>query len=425
MAEKWYKSYKFSVEQVHLMEQLIETSMTESEVAAGFKQIRDMRTKRSSTTTAFPSVIKPNSRNEVVETPTPYRQVSPSSHRVLKSSPESQNRSQASPSSNSMLESLSKPQNSSQASPSSSSSFKVINPNSGDVTVFSTPTHNSTRLSPSSTSSTPTASTPKRRSPRRSVMNSTKSSEAKFDNSPQRTRGMKRKGPSMQTVAGRRGKPGTSHSSFVLTDADRNLYSTEVIDLMARSVSDVAKEISVFMTKNNYKIKQITDSNPDNLYYSYCSNWFNSPNTVQKQKICGIYQWYVAELKKIKGNIDNNADSVENNSSVDESFPALNLETEAFLDGLFKSFISDDKFEPQNFDAVGIAAEASKMMGGASVTPAQVSNVFFERFYSARENCQPTEAPESTENNDEPYDFQKTSIPKSPKTVDDVKMSTA
>ena len=31
------------------------------------------------------------------------------------------------------------------------------------------------------------------------------------------------------------------------------------------------------------------------------------------------------------------------------------------------------------------------MMGGATITPAQISNVFFERFYSDRENCQVTE----------------------------------
>ena len=370
MAEKCYKSYKFSVEQVVLMEQLIETGMTETDVAAGFKQIRDIGAKSSSTASAFPSEIEPDSGNAVaVPILTCDRsQASPSSHSVLESSPRSQNRPQASPS-------------------------------SSDVTGFSTPTHNSTRLSLNSTSSTPT--TPTRRSPRTSVMNSTKTSDAKLNNLQLNTRGKKRRGAPMQAVASRRGKLATSDSIFVLTNADRNLYSTEVIDLMARSVSEVANEISVFMAKNNYEIKQIADSNPGNLYNSYCLNWFKSPNTAQKQQVCGIYQWYVNELQKVKENLDNNADSVKSNNNVNDSFPTLNLETKAYLNSLFESFISNDNFVPRDFDAVDIAAKASEMTEGASVTPAQVSNVFFQRFYSARENCQAAEVPESIENNGE------------------------
>ena len=151
----------------------------------------------------------------------------------------------------------------------------------------------------------------------KAVLHSTEPSDTNLDKSQPRTRGKKRKGA---PIASRRGKPGTSHSNFVVTDADRNLYSTEVMDIMARSVLDVAKEISVFRTKNNYKIRQIVDSNPVNLDYTYCYNWLVRPNTAQKHKICGIYQWYVTEKKKV-----NCADSVESNSSVDNSIPALNL----------------------------------------------------------------------------------------------------
>ena len=331
MAEKCYKSYKFSVEQVHLMGQLIETGITESEVSAGFKQIQDMRNKSPSRNLKFLSSIKTNSHNGM---------------------------------------------------------------------VFSTPSHNRCQASPSST-----ASTPGRRSQRTAVVNSIKLSDTKFDNSWSRTdgRGRKHKGAPMLSIAGKRGKPGTSHSNFEVTDEDRNLYSAEVIELMARSVSDVAREISVFMTQNKYKIKQIIDANPGNLYYAYCTNWFKKPHTAQKRKICGIYQWYVTELKKVNGSLVNDVDFIESNSSVDESLPTLNLETEAYLDGLFKSFISNNNFEPQDFDAVGIAAKAAEMVGGASITPVQISNVFFKRFYSARENCQATEAivSESTEKSSE------------------------
>ena len=329
MAEKSYKSYKFSVEQVHLMGQLIETGITESEVSAGFKQLQDMRNKSPSRT--FLSSMKTHSHNG---------------------------------------------------------------------TVFSTPSHNRFQASPNST-----ASTPGRRSQRTAVVNSIKLSDTKFDNSWPRTdnRGKKHKGAPLLAIAGKRGKPGTSHSNFEVTDEDRNLYSAEVIDLMGRSVSDVAREISVFMTQNKYKIKQIIDANPGNLYYAYCTNWFKKPHTAQKRKICGIYQWYVTELKKLNGSLVDDIDFIESNSNVDDSLPTLNLETEAYLDGLFKSFISNNNFEPQDFDAVGIAAKASEMAGGASITPAQISNVFFERFYSARENCQTTEAmvSESTEKSSE------------------------
>ena len=66
MAEKCYKSYKFSVEQVLLMKQLIETGMTETEVTAGFKQIQDTRNKNPLQTSRFQA----NSRN-VMEVSTP------------------------------------------------------------------------------------------------------------------------------------------------------------------------------------------------------------------------------------------------------------------------------------------------------------------------------------------------------------------
>ena len=41
MADKSYKDYKFSVEQVNLMSQLYDSGMTADDVIAGFKQIQD------------------------------------------------------------------------------------------------------------------------------------------------------------------------------------------------------------------------------------------------------------------------------------------------------------------------------------------------------------------------------------------------
>jgi len=319
MTDKCYKSYKFSVKQVHLMGQLIETGITESEVLAGFKQIQDMNNKSPSQSSKFFSSVKTNSNNAM---------------------------------------------------------------------LFSTPSYNKFSASPSST-----ASTPGRRSQRTSVLNSIKLTEKKFDNSWSKSgrRGRKRRGSPLLAIAGRRGKPGTLHSNFEVTDEDRNLYCTEVIDLMTRSVSEVAREISIFMKKYSYKIRQIVDANHGNLYYAYCTNWFKRPHTSQKRRICGIYQWYVAALKKINESLIAGRDIIETNDNIDDSLPNLNLETEAYLDGLFKSFISNNNFEPQDFDAVGIAAKAAEMMGGATITPAQISNVFFARFYSDRENCQVTE----------------------------------